>query len=106
MIRPTCITTRSSDSDSHSAIDRFQPGLENNVQGKIPQISIKQAGVQPISIGQLGIGPISVGNLMLNNIDVTLNAAQAVLRDLDVTLTRATASSCQTRPSRRPQSVR
>jgi hypothetical protein len=57
------------------------------VQAKIPQLSVQQAGVQTISIGQLGLGPIAIGNLVLSNVDFSLNAAQAVLHNITVTVT-------------------
>jgi hypothetical protein len=57
------------------------------MQIKVPQLSVRQAGLQTISIGQLGIGPISVGSLALNNIGFTFNAAHAVLQNVQVTLT-------------------
>jgi hypothetical protein len=61
--------------------------LESDVQAKIPQLSVQQAGIQTISIGQLGLGPITVGNLVLSNLDFSLNAAQAVLHNMNVTVT-------------------
>jgi hypothetical protein len=57
------------------------------MQLKVPQLTVKQAGLQTISIGQLGIGPISVGSLALSNIGFTLNAAHALLQDVNVTVT-------------------
>jgi hypothetical protein len=57
------------------------------MQGKIPQLSVNKADIQSISIGELGLGPISIGSLMLNNIDFTLNAAQALFHNLTVTVT-------------------
>ena len=57
------------------------------MQLKVPQLSVRQAGLQTISIGQLGIGPISVGSLALNNIGFTFSAAHAVLQNVEVTLT-------------------
>jgi hypothetical protein len=57
------------------------------MQAKVPQLSIQHAGVQTISIGQLGLGPISVGNLILTNVDLSMNAAQAILNNMTVTVT-------------------
>ncbi len=57
------------------------------MQLKVPQLSVRQAGLQRVSIGQLGIGPISVGSLALNNVGFTFNAAHAVLQNVQVTLT-------------------
>lgn len=57
------------------------------MQIKVPQISVKQAGLRTVSIGQLGLGPISVANLTLSNVGFTLNASHAVLQDVRVTLT-------------------
>lgn len=54
---------------------------------KIPQLNVRQAGVQSVSVGQLGIGPISVGSLVLNNADFTMSAAQGVLQNMTVTVT-------------------
>lgn len=56
------------------------------MQVKVPQLSVKQAGLRTVSIGQLGLGPISVANLTLNNIGFTLNASHAVLQNVEVTL--------------------
>jgi len=57
------------------------------MQAKVPQLSVQHAGIQTISIGQLGLGPISVGNLVLTNVDLSMNAAQAVLHNMTVTVT-------------------
>lgn len=54
---------------------------------KIPQINVKHAGIKSISIGQVAIGPISVGSLVLNNADLSMSAAQAVLQNMSVTVT-------------------
>lgn len=70
----------------HDAVlsDRNQ---EAAVQVRIPQVAVSQTAIQSVSIGQLGLGPVSVGSLVLNNIDVGLNAAQALLRNIDITVT-------------------
>lgn len=57
------------------------------MQVKVPQLSVKQAGLRTIAIGQLGLGPISVGTLALDNVGFALNAAHAVLQDVHATLT-------------------
>jgi len=48
---------------------------------------VAKAGVQTISVGQIAVGPISVANLVLNNIDFSMSAAQAVLQNMTVKLT-------------------
>ena len=53
---------------------------------KIPQLNVRQAGLQSVSVGQLGIGPISVGSLVLNNADFAMSAAQGVLQNMSVTV--------------------
>lgn len=53
---------------------------------KIPQLNVRQAGLQAVSVGQLGIGPISVGSLVLNNADFAMSAAQGVLQNMSVTV--------------------
>jgi len=57
------------------------------MQAKVPQLSVQHAGVQAIPIGQLGLGPISIDNLILNNVDLSMNATQAVLHNMTVTVT-------------------
>lgn len=53
----------------------------------VPELDVQQAGLTSIAVGQVGIGPISVGELVLQNADFAFSAAQAVLRDLTVTVT-------------------
>jgi len=57
------------------------------MQIKVPQLSVKQAGLRTVSIGQLGLGPIKVASLALNNVDFSLSAAHALLQNVRVTLT-------------------
>ena len=54
---------------------------------KVPQLDIKQAGLQTVSLGQISIGPITVGELVLNGADFTMSAAQGVLQNVSVTVT-------------------
>jgi hypothetical protein len=54
---------------------------------KIPQLTADQAKLQTVSVGQLSLGPISVGTLTLRDVDFGLSAAQAILQDVNVTLT-------------------
>lgn len=53
----------------------------------IPQLSAQQAALRTVSIGQVGIGPITVGELTLSNADLSMSAAQGVLRNMNVTIT-------------------
>jgi hypothetical protein len=53
----------------------------------VPELDVQQAGLTSISVGQVGIGPITVGELVRQNADFAFSAAQAVLRDLMVTVT-------------------
>ena len=54
---------------------------------KVPQLSVKQAGLRSVAVGQVAIGPISVGNLVLTNADFSMSAAQGVLHNMSVTVT-------------------
>ena len=57
------------------------------MQVKVPQVSVKQAGLQTVSIGHLGIGPITVGALAINNVGFTLASGHGVLQQVQVTVT-------------------
>ena len=57
------------------------------MQVKVPQVSIKQAGLQSVSIGHLGIGPITVGTLAINDVGFTLASGHGVLQQAQVTVT-------------------
>jgi hypothetical protein len=60
---------------------------EGNVLARVPQLNVKQAGLQSVSVGQVAVGPISVGSLVLNNADLSLSAARGVLQNMSVKLT-------------------
>ena len=53
----------------------------------VPQVSVQRAGLASISIGHVGIGPINVGQLVLENADINMSAAHAVLSNVRVTVT-------------------
>ena len=53
----------------------------------VPQLDVQQANLQSIDIGQVAIGPITVGDLVINNVDVSMSAAQGVLQNVSVTIT-------------------
>jgi hypothetical protein len=53
----------------------------------VPQLDVQQANLQSINIGQVAIGPITVGDLVINNVDVSMSAAQGVLQNVSVTIT-------------------
>ena len=52
----------------------------------VPALDVQQANLQGIDIGQVAIGPITVGDLVLNNMDFSMSAAQAVLQSVGVTI--------------------
>ena len=54
---------------------------------KVPQLDIKQAGLQTVALGQVSIGPITVGELVLNGADFAMSAAKGVLQNVSVTVT-------------------
>jgi hypothetical protein len=56
------------------------------LQVTVPALDVQQAKLQTIDIGQVAIGPITVGDLVLNNADVSMSAAQAVLQSVGVTI--------------------
>jgi hypothetical protein len=56
------------------------------LQVSVPALDVQQANLQAIDIGQVSIGPITVGDLVLNNADVSMSAAQAVLQSVGVTI--------------------
>jgi hypothetical protein len=56
------------------------------LQVTVPALDVQQAKLQDINIGQVAIGPITVGDLVLNNADVSMSAAQAVLQSVGVTI--------------------
>src|ERR1700722_3460649 len=85
-LRPRTSASQPGWAYAHAIIHRNDRG-NFVLQGKIPQLSVNKADIQTISIGELGLGPISIGSLMLNNIDFTLNAAQALFHNLTVTVT-------------------
>jgi hypothetical protein len=57
------------------------------VRVNVPQLDVQQANLQSIDIGQVAIGPITVGDLVINNVDVSMSAAQGVLQNVSVTIT-------------------
>jgi hypothetical protein len=56
------------------------------LQVTVPALDVQQANLQGIDIGQVAIGPITVGDLVLNNMDFSMSAAQAVLQSVGVTI--------------------
>jgi hypothetical protein len=56
------------------------------LQVTVPALDVQKATLQDINIGQVAIGPITVGDLVLNNADVSMSAAQAVLQSVGVTI--------------------
>jgi hypothetical protein len=56
------------------------------LQGGVPALTAQQANLNKIDIGTLAVGPIAVGSLVIDNTDFAMNAAQAILRNLSVTL--------------------
>lgn len=54
---------------------------------KVPQLDIKQAGLQTVALGQVSIGPITAGELVLNGADLAMSAAKGVLQNVSVTVT-------------------
>lgn len=56
------------------------------MQVKIPTLTASQANLQHIDVGSLNVGPLAVGSLTIVNTDFAMNAAQAILRDLSVTI--------------------
>ena len=53
----------------------------------VPQVSVQRAGLASISVGHVGVGPIRVGQLVLENADVKMSAAHALLSNVRVTVT-------------------
>jgi hypothetical protein len=56
------------------------------LQVGVPALTAQQANLNKIDIGTLAVGPIAVGSLVIDNTDFAMNAAQAILRNLSVTL--------------------
>jgi hypothetical protein len=56
------------------------------LQVNVPALDVQQANLQGIDIGHVAIGPITVGDLVLNNMDFSMSAAQAVLQSVGVTI--------------------
>lgn len=56
------------------------------MKATIPTLDVASASVAQIAVGQVNIGPIAVGQLLLRNTSVALNAANAVLENVVVTV--------------------
>lgn len=57
------------------------------MQINVPKADIQQAGLKTISVGEVALGPITVGELVLNGTNFSLSGAQALLKDVHVTVT-------------------
>ena len=56
------------------------------MQLKIPTLTASQASLEHIDVGSLNVGPLAVGSLTIDNTNFAMDAAEAVLRNLSVTL--------------------
>jgi len=56
------------------------------LQVRIPTLTASQANLQHIDVGSLNVGPLAVGSLTIVNTDFAMDAAQAILRNLSVTI--------------------
>jgi hypothetical protein len=56
------------------------------LQLKIPTLTASQASLQHIDVGSLNVGPLAVASLTIANTNFAMNAKEAILRQLSVTL--------------------
>src|SRR5579859_812539 len=56
------------------------------MQVKIPTLTASQTNLQHIDVGSLNVGPLAVGSLTVANTDFAMDATDAFLRNLSVTL--------------------
>ena len=56
------------------------------MQVKIPTLTASQANLQHIDVGSLNVGPLAVGSLTIVNTNFAMDATQAILKNLSVTL--------------------